>query len=74
MKAFWTAASRPRIVLTGLKVAFVVGTILNVINQAQHIADGDGVSWPHLILNYVVPFCVSVYSAARNDMARRHDP
>ena len=64
---FATARQRP-IVVTALKVALVVGSILNAINQGQHLFDGTAISLPHVCLNYIVPFCVSTYSATRAAM------
>lgn len=64
-----TACERP-IVLAAIRVALVVGTILNLINQGGRIFDGLSPSWFHVVLNYLVPYCVSSYSAARNQMRR----
>lgn len=60
------AASRATLV-GGLKVSFVVGSILNAINQGDRLfalrfAD---VVWWKIALTYLVPFCVSVFSATR---------
>ena len=68
-----TARQRP-IVVTALKVALVVGSILNAINQGQHLFDGTPISWPHVCLNYIVPFCVSTYSATRAAMRSADTP
>jgi hypothetical protein len=65
-----TACERP-ILIAAIKVALVVGTILNVINQGVEIMDGVSPSWFHVGLNYLVPYCVSSYSAARNQMRMR---
>lgn len=59
-----------RIARPALKVALVVGTVLNVINNGGRIMAGQAVDPWHLVLNYLVPFCVSAYSAARNEAAR----
>lgn len=64
-----TACQRP-IVTAAVKVALVVGTILNIFNQGSQILDGLPPSWPHVVLNYLVPYCVSSYSAARNELRR----
>lgn len=64
-----TACKRP-IVVAAVKVALVVGTILNMINQGGRLLDGLPPSWFHVVLNYLVPYCVSTYSAARNEMRR----
>lgn len=61
---------KPQIRLQAVKVALCVGTLLNLINQGAPILEGGPLSWPHLLLNYLVPFCVSSYSAAKNDIAR----
>lgn len=53
-----------------LRVALVVGTILNILNQGQAVLDGGAVSWFQLVTNYLVPYCVATYSAAKNEMAR----
>jgi hypothetical protein len=65
MDSFLRIALRPAIVHTALKVSGVVGTILNVINQWQALFGDAPVSWVHVVMNYVVPYCVSTYSATR---------
>lgn len=67
-----TACQRP-IVLAAIKVALVVGTILNIINQGGRVMEGLPPSWFHVALNYLVPYCVSSYSAARNELRRRRE-
>jgi hypothetical protein len=54
-----------RIVITSLKVALVVGTILNLINQWQSIIEFDyeHISIPKMMLTFCVPYLVSTYSA-----------
>lgn len=69
---FQTAFKRS-IVQAAIKVAIVVGTILNVINQGGRLFDGLPLSWFHVGLNYLVPYCVSSYSAARNEMRRSEE-
>lgn len=56
-----------------LKVSAVVGTVLNLLNNGPAWWQGDAVSLWRVVLNYVVPYCVSSYSAARNQVqaARR---
>ena len=55
----------------GIIMAIVVGTILNCINQGPDIMAGEPLGWIRLILTYMVPYCVSVYSAVR---ATTHRP
>lgn len=64
-----TFRRRP-IILSALKVAMVVGTLLNLVNQGGRLLDGLPPNVFQMLLNYVVPFCVSGYSAARNEMRR----
>lgn len=64
------AACRKPVVVAAIKVALVVGTLLNLINQGGRVLDGLPLSWFHVVLNYLVPYCVSSYSAARSEMRR----
>lgn len=73
MKSLLQLTCSARIVHSALRVAALVGTLLNVINQGGTILTGDEISWFHLLLNYVVPYCVASYSAARNEMVGRSD-
>lgn len=66
-------AFKRSIVQAAIKVALVVGTLLNLINQGGRLLDGLPPSWFHVGLNYLVPFCVSSYSAARNEMRRNEE-
>jgi hypothetical protein len=56
--------SRP-VVTNAIKVSLFVGTCLNAINQGTAIWHGTGVEWGKVILNYVVPYLVASYSAAK---------
>lgn len=58
------AAMRRSILMRALKVALVVGTALNLINQWEYMLENQGIMIGHLLLNYLVPFCVAAYSAA----------
>ena len=60
----------PSILRSAAKVAFFVGIVLNAINQGPTLWQGAEVSWWHVLLNFAVPFCVSSYSAAKNQMGR----
>ena len=60
--------SRP--VVTGaIRVSLFVGTCLNAINQGSAFWHGSGIEWGKVALNYLVPYLVSSYSAARARMA-----
>jgi hypothetical protein len=67
----WRAAARRSVLWPSARTATVVGVILNVVNQADAILDGRPVSLVHLALNFVVPFCVAGYSAARQLLQRQ---
>lgn len=70
MARFLAACVKPSIRRQALKVSLVVGTLLNLINQGATAWHGGALSLPHLLLNYLVPFCVSTYSAAKNEVGR----
>lgn len=72
IELFRAACSR-RIASNALRISLVVGTVLNLINQGGAIFYGSGVSWPHVFLNYLVPYFVATYSAAKNQTARSKD-
>ncbi|MDD2932852.1 MAG: hypothetical protein PHO76_03110 [Methylotenera sp.] len=55
----------PRILYSAAKVSLVVGTLLNIINQWEYMMAGQGLMMGHLLMNYLVPFCVSTYSGAK---------
>ena len=63
--ALFLAWAQRRILLTACKVALAVGTVLNLINQGDALWGQQSFSAGQLLLNYVVPFLVSSYSAAR---------
>lgn len=71
MQTLFQVACSGRIVKNALRIALVVGTILNLVNQGGALLSETGVSWIHLVLNYVVPYCVATYSAAKNEMTPR---
>lgn len=68
-KRFLYIATQRHIVIAAIKISFVVGTLLNIINQGGRVVDGLPLSWVHVGMNYVVPYCVASYSAARNEQA-----
>ncbi|MBM7423429.1 hypothetical protein [Spongiibacter marinus] len=53
---FWHSAMSRPVVFTALKVAAVVGTILNVINQGEVLWAGVEPDLPRLLLNYLTPY------------------
>ena len=64
-----TGIEAVRIALSGrrlwrsLGVMVVVGSILNIINQGEIFFTDGTVEWVKGIVTFLVPFCVSTYSA-----------
>ncbi len=73
MRDFWRVAFSRRIAVNALKVSLTVGTLLNAINQGEAFLHWSGISWWHVALNYVTPYCVATWSATRNELGRRKD-
>lgn len=67
---FGTVFSRP-IVVSAMRVSLVVGCVLNLINQGEVIFSGGPIAWSHVVLNFLVPYAVSSYSAARNQLSNK---
>ena len=65
MKDLLPALRQPVVVGNALRVAAVVGTVLNLINQGERLLDLSTISWLQVALNYLVPYAVASYSAAR---------
>lgn len=70
MSSFWRTVFKRHIVFNAICVALVVGTLLNLINQGQQFLTGSEISWGHVLLNFLVPYCVANYSATKNKMQR----
>ncbi|MGE3727032.1 MAG: nitrate/nitrite transporter NrtS [Candidatus Sericytochromatia bacterium] len=69
---FFKVALSAKILINSFKIALVVGTVLNLINQGSALTSGQGISWLYVFLNFCVPFCVATYSAAKNQMDSEH--
>lgn len=64
---------QPEVVSGALRVSMLVGTVLNVVNNGERLWSQQPVSLWQVAMNYLVPFCVSSYSAARIEAARSRD-
>lgn len=53
---------------SAFRVALLVGTLLNIINQGGALWNGADIDWFHGLLNYLVPFLVSSYSAGKKGL------
>ena len=71
MREFWQLAFSRRIALNAVKVALVIGSILNAINQGAAILAWHDIHWGHVALNYITPYCVATWSAVKNELDRR---
>jgi len=72
MKLLQYALTRP-VITNALKVALVVGLCLNAINQGSQLWHGVGIDWPRVGMNFLVPYLVASYSAARMFMKASPD-
>lgn len=59
-----------RIAFAALKVSLVVGTVLNLINNGEQLWLHHSLNLWQCGLNFLVPYFVSSYSAARNEAQR----
>lgn len=66
-RKFWKAVRKRSIVVNAVRVAIVVGLILNLINQSGRLRSGMDIAWGQVVLNFLVPYCVASYSAAKNE-------
>jgi len=63
---FWSIVGERPVVLRALKTAFLVGTLLAVINHGDRLF-GSAMEVPVLakiLLTFCVPYCVASYAAA----------
>jgi len=65
-----TALSR-HIVVNALKIALVVGILINLVNEGEHLWNNVTISWLHVLFNFMVPYCVATYSATKNEIELR---
>ncbi|MEJ8819426.1 nitrate/nitrite transporter NrtS [Lacibacter sp. H407] len=54
-------------ITTALLVAVIVGTVLNIINSYDVFVEGTftGKNVIRIMLTYITPFCVSLYSSVK---------
>ena len=73
MKVDWKAFNRattPPTLYGSLRIALVVGTILNVINQGDAILGAASINWFKIALTYCVPYAVCTYGAVSAQLKR----
>lgn len=74
MQDFFQMARSRDIVHNAVRIALVVGTMLNVLNQGEALLAGSGIAWVHIAMNFVVPYCVATYSATKHALAKQKRP
>jgi hypothetical protein len=57
-----------------LYVAFIVGTVLNVINQGDALLGMASINWLKIILTYCVPYAVCTYGAVSYQLRLTETP
>ena len=68
----YLAVARSRhVVMPSIKIALVVGSVLNAINQGPALLAAGDIDWLNLSLNFLVPYCVATFSATRNEVSAR---
>lgn len=73
MKGFIRIFFSKKIVQNAIKIAFVVGITLNIINQGKFLLEPRKISWLHFVLNFLVPYCVASFSATKNHLSKCSD-
>jgi hypothetical protein len=75
-RRFLAAAVRREIVARALRLSFVVGALLAVINHGLELLhlELDGTRLLRIGLTCLVPYCVATYSAAMQELAHGKTP
>lgn len=63
LRLVWRLAVSDGVPVRSLKVALVVGTALNLINQGDALLGPASVNWFKLMLTFAMPYVVSTYGA-----------
>lgn len=70
-EAFFASLLEKETIVTSVKVALCVGSVLAMINYGDRIflrRDMYALDWVKLAVTYCVPYCVATYGAARHAM------
>lgn len=59
----WRLAISDGVPIRSFKVALVVGTALNLINQGDAVLGPATINWFKLMLTFAMPYAVSTYGA-----------
>lgn len=63
LRLAWRLATTDAVPTRSLKVAIVVGTALNLINQGDALFGENRIDWIKLALTFAMPYAVSTYGA-----------
>lgn len=63
LRLAWQLATSDGVPARSLKVAVVVGTALNLINQGDALFGEAAINWAKLALTFAMPYAVSTYGA-----------
>ena len=68
--SWFSIAMRGTIVIRSIKIALVVGSVLGLLNHGDKILTGalNNSDIYKIIITYLVPYCVSTYSAVQNEL------
>ncbi len=67
VKAWFAIATETSVRRRALKVAFVVGSILAVINHGDVVLSGQATAtvWIKIVLTFLVPYCVATFASVQ---------
>jgi hypothetical protein len=67
MKAWLAVALEASVRKRALKVAFIVGSILAVINHGDVVLSGQATAtvWIKIVLTFLVPYCVATFASVQ---------
>lgn len=63
LRQVWRLGTSDGVPARSLKVAIVVGTALNLINQGDALLGETEIHWAKLMLTFAMPYAVSTYGA-----------
>lgn len=70
LKALMTSSVKSNIVKNAIGVSLVVGTLLNAVNYGSIWFNGQEIPAVKVAMNFMIPYCVATYSAAKNEIGR----
>ena len=63
LRLAWQLGTSEGVPARSLKIAVVVGTVLNLINQGDALVSEADINWAKLMLTFAMPYGVSTYGA-----------